>query len=124
MCCVPYCLGAILLTGDDTWACLFRHHIRLAETVAALARKDERFEVSAPPRFGLVCFRLKVRSRQGSHGSRCSLFCLQLLDLLGSGELASCLQPGEGRDCIFLQQAPCMYLSCGEESCACAGAQQ
>ena len=58
------CLGALLLTGADTRACLFRHHIRLAETVAALARKDERFEVSAPPRFGLVCFRLQVRGRR------------------------------------------------------------
>ena len=40
---------------------LFRHHIRLAETVAELVRKDARFELSAPPRFGLVCFHLKVR---------------------------------------------------------------
>ena len=41
--------------------CLYRHHIRLAETVAELIGKDARFEVSAPPRFGLVCFHLKVR---------------------------------------------------------------
>ena len=61
------CVGALLLTVTDARVCLFRHHIRLAETVAALARKDERFEVSAPPRFGLVCFRLKVRSNC-SHG--------------------------------------------------------
>ena len=46
---------------------LFRHHIRLAETVAELVRKDARFELSAPPRFGLVCFHLKVRPSPHAH---------------------------------------------------------
>ncbi|CAK0731796.1 hypothetical protein CVIRNUC_000044 [Coccomyxa viridis] len=50
--------------GQEKLQGFLRHHIRLAETVAALARKDERFEVSAPPRFGLVCFRLKGRSNE------------------------------------------------------------
>ena len=50
--------------GFEVLMCLYRHHIRLAETVADLIRKDARFEVSAPPRFGLVCFHLKVRCSQ------------------------------------------------------------
>jgi len=36
------------------------HHMRLAAHFADLVRGDERFELMAPPRFGLVCFRVKV----------------------------------------------------------------
>ncbi|KAK9829064.1 hypothetical protein WJX72_003711 [[Myrmecia] bisecta] len=41
-----------------------RHHVRLAGWFAARVRADERFELAAPPRFGLVCFRLKGASRE------------------------------------------------------------
>ena len=75
-------MDAVLLTGTDTRCCLLRHHIRLAETVATLARKDERFEVSAPPRFGLVCFHLKVRCGR-SHGLRSPLARPLFSDLMG-----------------------------------------
>jgi glutamate/tyrosine decarboxylase-like PLP-dependent enzyme len=34
-----------------------RHHIALAQAFAALVAADSRFELAAPPRFGLVCFR-------------------------------------------------------------------
>ena len=38
-----------------------RHHLALAATVEARVRADSRFELAAPPRFALVCFRLKAR---------------------------------------------------------------
>ena len=38
-----------------------RHHMRLAAWFARAVGTDPRFEIAAPPRFGLVCFRLKVR---------------------------------------------------------------
>ena len=37
------------------------HKAGLASHFAGLVRGDERFELTAPPRFGLVCFRAKVR---------------------------------------------------------------
>ena len=36
------------------------HHLRLAGLFQGLVEADERFEITAPPRFGLVCFALKV----------------------------------------------------------------
>ncbi|CAM9405302.1 unnamed protein product [Ascophyllum nodosum] len=36
-----------------------RRHIRLAGEFEELVKKDGRFEIVAPPRFGLVCFRLQ-----------------------------------------------------------------
>lgn len=72
--------------GAEVSLRLFRHHIRLAETVAELVRKDARFELSAPPRFGLVCFHLKVRPSphaynpaQSSHGY--SILQIQMLPM-------------------------------------------
>lgn len=38
-----------------------RHHLALAATVEARVRADARFELAAPPRFSLVCFRLKAQ---------------------------------------------------------------
>ena len=38
------------------------HKAGLASHFAGLVRGDPRFELTAPPRFGLVCFRAKVRS--------------------------------------------------------------
>jgi glutamate/tyrosine decarboxylase-like PLP-dependent enzyme len=38
-----------------------RHHLALAAGVEARVRADSRFELAAPPRFALVCFRLKAR---------------------------------------------------------------
>ena len=40
-----------------------RHHLALAATVEARVRADPRFELAAPPRFALVCFRLKAWRR-------------------------------------------------------------
>jgi len=40
-----------------------RHHLALAATVEARVRADSRFELAAPPRFALVCFRLKAWRR-------------------------------------------------------------
>lgn len=44
-----------------------RHHYRMAAEFAELVRGDGRFQLSAPPRFGLVCFHAKVRQRQLRH---------------------------------------------------------
>lgn len=38
---------------------MIRHHMALADWFATAVTADERFELAAPPRFGLVCFRLK-----------------------------------------------------------------
>jgi hypothetical protein len=38
-----------------------RHHLALAAVVEGRMRADSRFELAAPPRFALVCFRLKAR---------------------------------------------------------------
>ncbi len=38
-----------------------RHHLALAAVVEGRVRADSRFELAAPPRFALVCFRLKAR---------------------------------------------------------------
>ena len=38
-----------------------RHHCALAARFARFVQQDSRFEIMAPPRFGLVCFVLKVR---------------------------------------------------------------
>jgi len=38
---------------------LIRHHLTLADWFAAAVAADARFEIAAPPRFGLTCFRLK-----------------------------------------------------------------
>eukprot|EP00752_Nemacystus_decipiens_P002073 g1984.t1 len=46
--------------GLDKVRGLLRRHIHLANDFAALIRKDDRFEIIAPVRFGLVCFRLKA----------------------------------------------------------------
>eukprot|EP00752_Nemacystus_decipiens_P002072 g1983.t1 len=46
--------------GLDKVRGLLRRHIHLANDFAALVRKDDRFEIIAPVRFGLVCFRLKA----------------------------------------------------------------
>lgn len=37
-----------------------QHHLNLAKLFAKLVQSDERFEITAPPRFALVCFALKV----------------------------------------------------------------
>jgi glutamate/tyrosine decarboxylase-like PLP-dependent enzyme len=45
---------------------LVRHHIGLAEWFAAAVAADGRFEIAAPPRFGLTCFRLRDLGREGN----------------------------------------------------------
>ena len=53
-----------------------RHHLALAASVEARVRADARFELAAPPRFSLVCFRLKARgalvAQAPSHWVTCS----------------------------------------------------
>ena len=36
------------------------HHLRLAKLFQGFVEADDRFEIMAPPRFGLICFALKV----------------------------------------------------------------
>ena len=45
--------------GLRTW---LRHNLKLAAAFATHVASDTRFEIAAPPRFGLVCFRFKVCS--------------------------------------------------------------
>ena len=37
-----------------------QHHLDLAKLFVKLVQSDERFEITAPPKFALVCFALKV----------------------------------------------------------------
>ena len=46
-----------------------RHHLALAASVEARLRADARFELAAPPRFALVCFRLKAPGPLVAQGS-------------------------------------------------------
>ena len=43
--------------GAEKLRAYIRHHIALAAQFAQLIQNDDRFELAAPPRFGLVCFR-------------------------------------------------------------------
>lgn len=47
--------------GQQGLQSYIEHHLRLAGLFQGLVEADERFEITAPPRFGLVCFALKVR---------------------------------------------------------------
>jgi glutamate/tyrosine decarboxylase-like PLP-dependent enzyme len=44
--------------GAQQLQAYLRHHIALAQHFAQLVQQDGRFEIAAPQRFGLVCFRL------------------------------------------------------------------
>ena len=55
-------------------------------------RKDERFELSAPPRFGLVCFHLKVILLCVSETGVLPCWRLQTLAMLLQGLSISVLQ--------------------------------
>lgn len=48
--------------GQQGLQSYIEHHLRLAKLFQGFVEADERFEIppSAPPRFGLVCFALKV----------------------------------------------------------------
>ena len=39
-----------------------RHHLELQQQFLALLEADGRFELTAPPRFGLTCFAVRVPS--------------------------------------------------------------
>lgn len=52
--------------GEQQIQAYLRHHIALAQYFARLVQQDERFELAAPQRFGLVCFRLKGVGRQAN----------------------------------------------------------
>ena len=47
--------------GQQGLQSYIEHHLRLAKLFQGLVEADERFEITAPPRFGLVCFALKVK---------------------------------------------------------------
>lgn len=44
--------------GAESLRALVRHHVAMAGWLAAAVAADPRFELAAPPRLGLVCFRL------------------------------------------------------------------
>lgn len=46
--------------GDDCCLHLCRHHIDLGKLFVSLIQTDARLEIVAPPRWGLICFRLRV----------------------------------------------------------------
>ncbi|KAG2493805.1 hypothetical protein HYH03_008024 [Edaphochlamys debaryana] len=52
--------------GAEGLRSFLRHHTALAGAFAAALAADPRFELAAPQRFGLVCFRLRGASRQQS----------------------------------------------------------
>jgi len=43
--------------GAESLRQYIRHHMALAQYLADRVAEDLRFEIAAPPRFGLVCFR-------------------------------------------------------------------
>lgn len=47
--------------GQEGLQNYLQHHLRLAKLFQSLVEADARFEITAPPRFGLICFALKVR---------------------------------------------------------------
>src|SRR6476469_3116045 len=48
--------------GREGLAAFIREHLRLAQLFASWVKADPRFELSAPPMMGVVCFRLKAGS--------------------------------------------------------------
>ena len=58
--------------GQQGLQSYIQHHLRLAKLFQGLVEADERFEIAAPPRFGLICFALKVQ-----HLTAQSLNCVQ-----------------------------------------------
>ena len=68
--------------GQQGLQSYIEHHLRLAGMFQGLVEADERFELTAPPKFGLVCFALKVRARV-SQASLCLRFLVgEMLCLL------------------------------------------
>ena len=47
--------------GAEGLRAYIRHHLALTDAFVGLVEADERFELVAPPRFGLTCFAVKVR---------------------------------------------------------------
>ena len=43
--------------GAESLRLYIRHHVALSQYLADRVAEDPRFEIAAPPRFGLVCFR-------------------------------------------------------------------
>ncbi|GLC76482.1 hypothetical protein PLESTF_001786000 [Pleodorina starrii] len=52
--------------GAEKLRSYLRHHIALAQVFAAAVASDPRFELAAPQRFGLVCFRLRCVPREAN----------------------------------------------------------
>lgn len=46
--------------GQQGLQSYIEHHLRLAKLFQGFVEADERFEITAPPRFALICFALKV----------------------------------------------------------------
>ena len=55
--------------GAESLRRYIRHHVALAQYLADRVAEDERFEIAAPPRFGLVCFRYEGHVALGLLGS-------------------------------------------------------
>ncbi len=52
--------------GAEKLQALISHHIALGQWFAQQVQGDARFEVVAPPRFGLTCFRLRDVGPEGN----------------------------------------------------------
>ena len=48
--------------GQEGLQKYLEHHLRLAKLFQGFVEADDRFEIMAPPRFGLICFALKVEN--------------------------------------------------------------
>ncbi|KAK2077774.1 hypothetical protein QBZ16_004622 [Prototheca wickerhamii] len=54
------------LYGAEKIRAYLQHHLDTAAALVELVKRDDRFELAAPPRFGLVCFRLRGASDEES----------------------------------------------------------
>ena len=53
--------------GQEGLQKYLEHHLRLAKLFQGFVEADDRFEIMAPPRFGLICFALKVQKPSQLH---------------------------------------------------------
>ena len=54
--------------GAEGLRAYIRHHLDLQRQFLELLEADDRFELTAPPRFGLTCFAIRVRLGRRSGG--------------------------------------------------------
>jgi glutamate/tyrosine decarboxylase-like PLP-dependent enzyme len=99
--------------GQQQLQAYLRHHIALAQYFAQLVQQDARFEVAAPQRFGLVCFRLAGAPREAN---------VQLLEAVNaSGRCSVRSTGGWGAACrgcvgpaVGLQRVACNAGQCSQ----------